>query len=505
MGTELYRSRLSRRPSPEVSTYVSSSLEDSWIVHDDLLGSMAHVILLKEVGVLEVGEAAKILETLQNLKVQIEENAVQITGEFDDVHEFIESHVIRQTGLSIGGKLQTGRSRNDQVSVDIRMRARSELNVFSHELVDLVRTLTDVASRNIDSVMPLYTHTQHAQVSTFGHYALGYAENLIRDLERVARCYDRVNQCPLGAGAVAGTQIPLDRERGAKLLGFQKLVRNSLDAVSSRDYAVETLAVLANLMTTLSRMAEDLIVWSSAEFGFVELPEEFSFSSSAMPQKKNPCTLELLRARAATVQSHLQRVLTISKGLSSGYNRDLQEIKPALMEGFGVSTSSVAILRGCLTGLKIHTRRMLDAAARSPALFTDLAEAIAQTFKVSFREAHKIVGKAIYKLSEQSSDVGDLTVEALEDAAVEIVGRRLGIGLDWLRSNVDPTKTVNLRKTIGSPSSSLILEDLNHLRNMVDEHSSLLKERMRKLEESANLLQTTVNSVIDQEKLSHEH
>ncbi|HDJ04413.1 MAG TPA: argininosuccinate lyase, partial [Candidatus Bathyarchaeota archaeon] len=333
MGKGIYRARLGKAPNKKIVKFLSSIEDDYRIFEADIEGTEAHNIMLYEQQVLSRRDLVRILSSLEKLKREYESGKVKIKPEYEDVHEFIETYVIRDVGIEAGGKLHTGRSRNDQVALDIRMVLRWALIEVGEGILHLTYSLLKKAEEHKETLMPLYTHTQHAQVGTLGHYLLAYVDILLRDLERLDSCYRRVNLSPLGAGPIGGTSIPIDRMRTASLLGFDGVVENTIDAVSSKDVEIESLSILANLMSTLSRIAEDLILWSSSEFSFIELADEYSSTSSIMPQKKNPCTLELVRGRTGRVFGALNGVLNIVKGLTTGYNRDLQEVKHHLWAG----------------------------------------------------------------------------------------------------------------------------------------------------------------------------
>ena len=320
----MYRSRLGKDLDDITLSYVSSIKDDSDIAFYDIIGSEAHVIMLYENKLLSKTETKKILTALEELKGG---NISQPDFEPEDIHELIESLVIKKTGIENGGKMHTARSRNDQVALDIRLKIRDDINILLQCLIETISTLLKTAQENTKTIMPLYTHLQQAQVGVFSHYLLSYADSLLRDLDRFMSLYARVNQSPLGAGPVGGTSLPIDRDSTAKMLGFSSLVENSIDATSTRDFVAEYVANSAIMMTNLSRLSEDFIIWSSAEFSFIELSDDFTSPSSVMPQKKNPDILELTRGKTSQVIGYLTSILTTTKGLPSGYGRDLQQIK----------------------------------------------------------------------------------------------------------------------------------------------------------------------------------
>jgi len=296
----LYRSRLEKMDE-EALSYLSSLAEDQEILLDDIEGTMAHVIMLCEQGIIPRDDAAKILSVLKELREKAIQGELRLEGDYEDVHEFVESKVIERLGIEIGGKLHTGRSRNDQIALDIRLRARRLLLEIWEAALKLAEELLSRAEKELETPIIHYTHLQHAQVGYVSQYLLAHLDHLLRDIERLEGCYRRTNRSPLGACAVAGSTLPLNRELVARLLGFDGLVENSVDAVSSRDFALEALSAVAIMMVNLSRISEDLIIWSTSEFDYVELPDSLASPSSIMPHKKNPCILELLRAKTAKV------------------------------------------------------------------------------------------------------------------------------------------------------------------------------------------------------------
>ncbi|MGC8961477.1 MAG: argininosuccinate lyase, partial [Candidatus Bathyarchaeia archaeon] len=334
LSSEIYRSRLSLPYIGKASSFVSSLREDEWIILEDIKGTEAHDIMLYERGVLSREELRAILRALERIKSEFLDGSLKIQGDYEDIHEYIENLVISRIGMDIGGKLHAGRSRNDQVALDLRLKARMELVDVCHLLLDVLESLLKKATSELNVMIPLYTHTQEAQVGLFSHYLLAYFDIFSRDLERLIGSYARVNLNPLGASAIGGTRIPVNRHRTSELLGFNGLIENSLDAVSSRDFALEILSILAILSDNLARISGDLILWSSSEFNFLSIPDSYASTSSVMPHKKNPCTLELIRARSSRIYGGLIQLLSTLKGIPSGYNRDLQETKIPLMVGF---------------------------------------------------------------------------------------------------------------------------------------------------------------------------
>ena len=350
------------------------------------MGSEAHVIMLYENNLLTKEELKNILSSLEDLKGG---NILKPDFEPEDIHELIESLVIKKTGLENGGKMHTARSRNDQVALDIRMKVRDDINILTQCLIETIITLLSVAKKYSKTVIPLYTHLQQAQVGLFSHYLLSYTDSLIRDLDRFMSLYQRVNQSPLGAGPIGGTSLPIDRNTTAKMLGFSGLIENSIDATSTRDFVAEYVAASAIMMTNLSRLSEDFIIWSSFEFSFIELGDDFSSPSSVMPQKKNPDILELTRGKTSQVIGYLTSILSTTKGLSSGYSRDLQQIKPSIWSTSKISITALIIIKSMLSELTVNEDKMRNAAEDGYLIALDLAEKLVYE-KIPFRTAHNI-------------------------------------------------------------------------------------------------------------------
>ena len=402
----MYRSRLGKKLDEITLSYVSSISDDLDIAFYDIIGSEAHVIMLYENKLLTKKELKNILSALESLKGG---NISQPEFEPEDIHELIESLVIKKAGLEEGGKMHTARSRNDQVALDIRMKVRDDINILSQCLLETVNTLLNTAKKHSKTIMPLYTHLQQAQVGLFSHYLIAYADSLLRDLDRFMSLYQRVDQSPLGAGPVGGTSLPINRNTTAKILGFSSLIENSIDATSTRDFVSEYVSASAIMMTNLSRLAEDFIIWSSSEFSFIELSDDFSSPSSVMPQKKNPDILELTRGKTSQVIGYLTSILSTTKGLSSGYSRDLQQIKSSIWSTSKISITALIIIKSMLLELTVNEDKMRKAAEDGYLIALDLAEKLVQQ-KIPFRTAHNIVGNLVQIAHVSKKHISDLDI-----------------------------------------------------------------------------------------------
>ncbi len=405
----MYRSRLDGKLDDITLEFLSSLSDDSAIALYDILGSQAHVLMLLENKIINRKETIKILSALEKLK---KEN-ISEKSEAEDIHELIEYLVIKKAGKEAGGKMHTARSRNDQVSLDIRMKIRDDINMVCFCLNQTIETLIDLAEKNQRVIMPLYTHTQQAQIGLFSHFLLAYADALFRDLDRFYTAYGRVNESPLGAGPVGGTSIPIDRHYTAKMLGFKGLVENSVDATTSRDFVAEYVGNAAILMTNLSRMAEDFIIWSTSEFSFIELSDRFTSTSSVMPQKKNPDVLELIRGKTSQVIGYQMSVLSNLKGLPSGYNRDLQQIKVSIWPTSKIIISSLLVTNSLLKTMKVNEKKIRQAIDGGYSISLDIAEVLVRK-GIPFRTAHKIVGNLVQIASNSKKPLLDISIDEVK-------------------------------------------------------------------------------------------
>ncbi len=496
MQEDLYRSRLEGRPSSKTAAFLSSLVDDTRIIREDLDGTEAHNIMLFEQGIMGEGELAAILGSLEDIRRDWSEGHLSLDTRFEDIHELIEARVVDEIGIEIGGKLHTGRSRNDQVAVDLRMRVRTDIFNLSDKLLDLIEVLIGVSEGHSDSLMLLYTHTQQAQIGVFAHYLLSYVDALIRDLERLSDCLGRVNLSPLGACAIGGTGIPIDRKRTSELLGFDGLVENSIDAVSSRDFAVETVACLAVLMSHLSRISEDLILWSTSEFGYVELSDEFSSTSSVMPHKKNPCGIELVRGKTGIVYGALVNLLTMVKGLVTGYNRDLQETKGPLWLSFDAVESSLEVLSGVFQTLEVRSARMRSAVTESYAPAVDLAEALTREGHLSFREAHMVIGELVRESVKSGTPFNKIGIKDLEKASRVVLGRKVELSPSILEVTVNAESILDGRGSIGAPRPGEVRRLISTRKKDAKALRSRLSKRRLKIEKKRKRLMATVKNYI---------
>ena len=490
----MYRSRPKDKLDEHVLRFLSSMEHDQSILYYDVMGSEAHSIMLHEMGHLTSGELKKILSALENAKKKPEE--IETEG-YEDIHEALEAFVVKEAGMDSGGKMHTARSRNDQVVLDIRMKIRDDINEVCAALASLIEGLVQRAKETKQIPMPMYTHLQQAQIGTFSHFLLSYAYALMRDMERLYLVYQRVNQSPLGACAIGGSSINIDRKMTAILLGFDSIVRNSIDATSSRDTFLEYASTLAIMTSTLGRIAEDFIIWSTTEFGYIELADRFSSTSSAMPQKKNPDPLELTRSKAAIVTSNLVSMLGIVKALPSGYSRDLQDIKPPLLSASATTLDAIKVIDGTVRSLKVNKQKMRQAASTSYAIALDIAEHLVINNKMPFRVAHKIVGALVDRAA--GKDNLPLAKLQLSDIAIVLKAQKEKIkpdGLLKLIKEMTPEKSLRARRSAGSPNLQEQEEMIKLLSQGVSNYKVGIQRRTKLVQGSFDKLLRTVTKYL---------
>ncbi|AGA35454.1 Argininosuccinate lyase [Thioalkalivibrio nitratireducens DSM 14787] len=410
-AAKLWGGRFSEATDAFVEAFTASVGFDRRLYAQDIAGSIAHATMLADVGVLTQAEAEAIRSGLEEIRAEIEADRFDWSVAREDVHMNIEARLIDKIGET-GKKLHTGRSRNDQVATDIRLWLRDAIDALLVQLRLYQRGLLDLAEREHATVMPGFTHLQTAQPVTFGHHMMAWYEMLERDAERLTDCRSRVNRLPLGAAALAGTGYPLDREMTARLLGFEGICRNSLDAVSDRDFAIEFTASAALIMMHLSRQAEELILWTSAQFAFIDLPDRYCTGSSIMPQKKNPDVPELVRGKTGRVYGHLMALLTLMKGQPLAYNKDNQEDKEPLFDTVDTLAGSLRAFADMVPNLRVNADQLLQATRRGFATATDLADYLVGK-GLAFRDAHEVVGRAVWLASQRGCDLADLELDEL--------------------------------------------------------------------------------------------
>jgi len=409
---KLWGGRFTAPTDAFVEDFTASIGFDHRLYRHDINASIAHARMLEHVGVLNADEREAIISGLEGILFDIEKGDFAWLVELEDVHMNIEARLTERIGIA-GKKLHTGRSRNDQVATDMRLYLRDEIDRIDEALIHLSTAILDIAEEEAESIMPGFTHLQVAQPITFGHHMMAWYEMLKRDRARLSDCRGRVNIMPLGAAALAGTSYPIDREYTARLLGFEAVASNSLDAVSDRDFAIEFCGFSATLMMHLSRFAEELIIWSSAQFGFIELSDSFCTGSSIMPQKKNPDVPELVRGKTGRAYGNLMALLTLMKGQPLAYNKDNQEDKEPLFDAVDTVRGSLRVFGDMMPVMQINRPAMESAAHRGFSTATDLADYLVRK-GMAFRDAHEVVGKAVHYGVTEGKDLSNMSLSELK-------------------------------------------------------------------------------------------
>ena len=405
----LWGGRFTKETNQLVHSFNESLSFDSRLFRQDIRGSIAHVTMLAKQGILTNTERDLILEGLNSILADMESGALQPDLQYEDIHSFIEANLIERVG-DVGKKLHTGRSRNDQVALDMKLYVRDEIPVLNTRIMNLMDTLETIMKENVHTYMPGFTHLQKAQPTTLAHHFGAYYEMFRRDLSRLADLHERMNECPLGAGALAGTTYPLDREYTAELLDFNCATSNSMDSVSDRDYLIDLLSALSIIMIHLSRFSEEIILWNSNEYQFVELDDSYSTGSSIMPQKKNPDIAELVRGKTGRVYGHLMALLTTMKGLPLAYNKDMQEDKEGVFDALDTVIDCLTLFTGMVKTMKFRKDVMEKSAAKGFTNATDAADYLVN-HGVPFRDAHGIIGQLVLTCLDKGISLDELPLE----------------------------------------------------------------------------------------------
>ena len=473
----------------DVAKFTSSIKDDVKLSKAVIDINKAHVIMLMEQKIIKWPDGAKLLEALSKC------TDIKLDSSAEDVHMAVEEAVLKDAGWEAGGNLHIAKSRNDQVATAIRMELRNNLLSLMLSVIQMQESLWETAEKHVKTVILEYTHLQPAQPVTFAHYLLSHFDALERDLQRLQEAYARVNFCPMGAGALATTSFPINRERVAELLGFSGIVENSIDAVGSRDFILETTAVLTLIAVNLSRLAEDLIVWSSPDFGVIELPDDFTSTSSIMPQKKNPEVLEVIRARASHVLGDFVASAAALKSLPSTYNLDFQEITPKLWESIETINSSLDIFAKLIPNLKVSAD-VSSKALTSFSAATELANMLVRKYNVPFRSAHKIVGSLVKVLIGSKQTFQDATPKLLQKVAQDAVGIKLIVKAEDIAASIDPFKIVETYKVKGGPAPTEVERALATRKQHMALSKSNVSEMKQKISRAESKLESTVHSYL---------
>lgn len=455
---QLWGGRFTKQTDKLVYDFNASISFDKRLFKQDIEGSIAHVIMLEKQGILTCEEKDAIIKGLAGIRSDVDEGRLVITEEYEDIHSFVEANLIERIG-DAGKKLHTGRSRNDQVALDMKLYVRQEVIQITEHLKALLETLLDIMEKNLTTYMPGFTHLQKAQPTTLAHHMGAYFEMLKRDVLRLRDIYQRMNYCPLGSGAFAGTTYPLDRSYTASLMGFEGPTLNSMDSVADRDYVIEFLAALSTIMMHLSRFSEEIIIWNSNEYRFVEIDDAFSTGSSIMPQKKNPDIAELVRGKTGRVYGALMSILTTMKGIPLAYNKDMQEDKEVTFDAVDTVKNCLVLFNGMLATMKFNNQIMEVSAMKGFTNATDAADYLVNK-GVPFRDAHGIIGRLVLYCIEKNTSIDELSLEELKNISPVFE-------MD-LYEAVSLKKCVEKRLTTGAPGSEAMKDVIRINREFID-------------------------------------
>ena len=453
----MWDARFAKATDARVNDFNSSISFDWRMYHCDIAGSIAHATMLGECGIIDASEADKIVAELRHIEADIDSGTLAIDPEAEDIHMFIEAVLTERIGET-GKRLHTARSRNDQVALDIRMYLKEQIVAVKELVISLLSAIENKASENICTVMPGYTHLQRAQPLTFAHYVLAYAQMFMRDVQRLDDVYARTNVMPLGSGALAATTYPINRHRVAELLGFHSVTENSMDGVSDRDFVIELASALSMLMMHMSRFSEEIILWCSSEFRFIELDDAYSTGSSIMPQKKNPDVAELVRGKTGRIYGDLTTLLTMMKGLPLAYNKDMQEDKEAIFDALDHTQLAIEVFTAMFATMRVNTQAMRRAAAQGFINATDCADYLVKR-GMAFRDAYKVSGKLVAYCIKENTTLEELPLDVFKefsDAFAEDV-----------YDAIDLDNCVNRRTAYGGPSPESVKHQIEILKEFI--------------------------------------
>ncbi len=455
---KMWDARFSKAENSRVNDFNSSISFDSRMFWEDIEGSMAHATMLGRCGIISADEAGKIVAALAEIRDDIASGKLPIDPEAEDIHMFVEEVLTARIG-DTGKRLHTARSRNDQVALDIRLYLKKEITDIRALVKGLLDAIVTIAEDNVDSVMPGYTHLQRAQPVTFAHYVLAYAQMFVRDDLRLSQIYDRTNVSPLGSGALASTTYPIDRHLVAELLGMDGVTENSMDGVSDRDFLIELVFELSMIMMHLSRFSEEIILWCTSEFGFIELDDAFSTGSSIMPQKKNPDIAELVRGKTGRVYGDLTTVLTMMKGIPLAYNKDMQEDKEAAFDAIDNAKLCIELFTSMIATMTVKTEKLRRAASGGFINATDCADYLVKK-GLPFRDAYRVSGKLVAYCIEHRTDLESLSPETYAEFSP--------LFDEGIYDAVNLENCVNERKVYGGPSKESVLRQIGIVKNYIE-------------------------------------
>lgn len=454
----LWHGRFAEGPDAEAVAFETSINVDERMALDDITGSKAHAQMLGESGIISGDDAAAIVKALDEIQADLLSGKLQIDYSAEDIHSFIEATLTDRIGEA-GRRVHTGRSRNDQIVLDERLYLRRAIPVLTQKIKTLVSTLAGIASENLDTLMPGFTHTQHAQPVTLAHHLCAWGWSLVRDIERLEDALKRASKSPIGAGALAGSTLPLNREREAELLGFDSVTENSLDTVSDRDYCIETVSALALLQMHLSRFCEEIVLWATSEFSFIDLSEKWSTGSSIMPQKKNPDFAELIRGRTGQVYGNLIALLTMMKALPLSYDRDMQEDKQSLFDAYDNVSANISVFTKMIASASWNKAKMASLCGEGFLNATDVADYLVKK-GMPFRTAHGVSAKSVRIAIEKKCKLEELSIEDFK-ACSELIEKDI-------YEKITAAACVAERKTTGGPAPECVAREIEKLRQLIE-------------------------------------
>lgn len=458
-GNKMWGGRFASGPDAIMEEINASIDFDQKLYAQDIEGSKAHASMLARQGIISEEDAKKICDGLDTISSEIEGGTFRFSRALEDIHMNVESRLRELIG-DAAGRLHTARSRNDQVALDFRMWVRTKAGEAQDNIIKLVEALLEKANEHADTLMPGFTHLQTAQPVTFGHHCLAYVEMLTRDYTRMKDAYERMNECPLGAAALAGTGFNIDRHMTSQNLGFREPTRNSLDTVSDRDFALEFTAAASICGTHLSRLAEEIVIWSTPQFGFVSLSDKFSTGSSIMPQKKNPDAAELVRGKVGRINGSLIGLLTVMKGLPLTYSKDMQEDKEGVFDAAETLELCLAAMTGMISDMSINKQAMKDAAGSGYSTATDLADWLVREAGMPFRDAHHITGEAVALAESEGRELADLTLEQFQGIHADIT--------NGIYDVLTVEASVASRTSFGGTAPSNVREQIEYWKNQLE-------------------------------------
>ena len=489
---DILRGMRIKKSSKRAISFISSIAFDDQITKHVIKINMAHMLSLIRTGTVERNVGVDCLRFLVGLPSDI-----KLDPRTEDVHQMIEQEAIKAVGMESAGYMNLGKSRNDQVATALRMECREMIIATCSALISLQETVAAIVRKHSRTPFPGYTHLQHAQPITLGHHFQSYLHAVQRDVERLTQAYERLNRSPMGLAALAGTSVGFDREHVSKLLGFEGLVTNSVDGVSSRDFVAELLFFAQIVMIDLSRIAEEIILWSSSEFGYVEVADVYAATSSIMPQKKNPVVAEMIRAKCSSSLGHLTAVCGLLRALPNSYNLDLQEATPHLWTSLRDTKESVELMTGMLSSLKFRVDRIEASLYDDKSTATELANYLVTKEGLPFREAHAVVGELVWRSLDEKISLVDAASMYLPEVSYSVTGRKLKIDKATLRNVLDVRKTLARIRSKGGANPRLTMSELSKDKVLIRENKGWVRRNRNSLEEADRLLRNQVQLLVD--------